>query len=127
MVAAEGSARWAVVVTATPAAEAPAAEAPAVATPAAAAIRAYPMVAVLVVAVLGEIGRFAGSDVRCIGFREVPPILSPYDTDGHSLSRHRRLLSEATLSRRLGVQHRQTLFHSQFLTIPITLPAHPDH
>ena len=72
---AEGSAPWAVVVTTTRAAEDQAEEAPAVATPAAAAIRAYPMVAVLVGAVLGEVGGFAGWDLPSIAFREAPPNL----------------------------------------------------
>ena len=65
----EGSVRSAVVVTTARAAEAPAEEVPAAAPPAAAATRAYLMAVVLVEAVLGEVGRFAGSDLRSIGFR----------------------------------------------------------
>jgi hypothetical protein len=53
LVAAEGSARGAVAVATTPAAEAPAA-----------ATRADPIVAVLVAAAQGEIGRFTSSDLR---------------------------------------------------------------
>ena len=46
---------------------------------------------------------------------------------GHSLSGHRSPPRRRSSYPCFDVQRRQTLFHRQFLIIPITLPASPDH